>query len=149
MEKLKSLSFYCFVTKNLKTYVFEKINKLFKHTKNTKKMSDLVNSYVPQVVKRKRNTPFAVRMLIQLLTRGDVHRVLAVRAIGGGALPSAETLITIPAYQYSHFWGWFRRPIFESKILPKRFAVSCRADRYGSDRFTATVSRREKRLCEI
>ena len=67
--------------------------------------------------KRKRNTPFAVRMLIQLLTRGDVHRVLAVRAIGTGALPSAETLITIPTCQDSHFWGWFRRPIFESKIF--------------------------------
>ena len=36
--------------------------------------------------KRKRNRKVIVRVLLQLLTPGDVHRVLAVRAIDLGAL---------------------------------------------------------------
>ena len=36
--------------------------------------------------KRKRNRPFVVRVLIQLLTPGDVHRALAGRDNGTGAL---------------------------------------------------------------
>ena len=36
--------------------------------------------------KRKRNRPFVVRVLIQLLTPGDVHWGLAERGIGTGAL---------------------------------------------------------------
>ena len=49
--KRKCLSFYCFLTKNRKVNFLRKINNLFKIKKLAKKTSDLVNSYVPQVVK--------------------------------------------------------------------------------------------------
>ena len=53
---------------------------------------------------RKRSVIPLVRVLIQLLTRGDVHRVLAVRAIGGAALPRAEAL-RFRLIKGSHFEG--------------------------------------------
>jgi hypothetical protein len=50
LQNRKTLDFIVLWQKTIKNNCFAQITKIFKHKKHVKKMSDLVNSYVPQVV---------------------------------------------------------------------------------------------------